>query len=297
MNRLCLWGFVLKECVAETVGTFILVFFGVGTVHAAVLMGAQSGIWQVAVVWGVAISLAIYAVGAISGAHINPAMTIAFMAFRGFPGRKVPWYIVSQILGAFFAAALYALFGDVLRAFEAAEGIVRGHAGSELSAMVYGEYFPNPAVVKALPWLAGRVGEAQAMAAEGSGTAPLAFFVFALTDKRNSSAPSSPLIPVFIGLSVAMLISVIAPLTQAGFNPARDFGPRLFAYWAGWGSVAIPGPNGGFFTVYILSPSIGALAGAGVYQYAIRPNFVADAKEEETICSETPQSFAEEAGQ
>jgi glycerol uptake facilitator protein len=73
---------------------------------------------------------------------------------------------------------------------------------------------------------------------------------------------------------VSIIISIIAPITQAGLNPARDFGPRLFAYLAGWKSIAIPGPHGGFFTVYILAPIIGALVGAAVYQFAIRPFFI-----------------------
>jgi glycerol uptake facilitator-like aquaporin len=69
-----------------------------------------------------------------------------------------------------------------------------------------------------------------------------------------------------IGLGVAIVISIIAPLTQAGLNPARDFGPRLLAYLAGWGPVAIPGPRGGFFAVYIASPLVGSLVGAGAYE-------------------------------
>ena len=95
---------LLRKCLAEVAGTFILVFFGVGSVHAAVLTGAQQGLWQVAVVWGVAISLAIYATGALSGAHMNPAMTASFAVFRGFPWRQVPAYVLSQFVGAFLAA-------------------------------------------------------------------------------------------------------------------------------------------------------------------------------------------------
>ena len=72
------------------------------------------------------------------------------------------------------------------------------------------------------------------------------------------------------------MISVIAPLTQAGLNPARDFGPRLFAYFAGWGPIAIPGPRGGFFTVYILSPIIGGLIGAAGYEFLLRPAMILD---------------------
>jgi glycerol uptake facilitator protein len=106
----------------------------------------------------------------------------------------------------------------------------------------------------------------QAALAEGVGTALLAFFVFAVTDSRNNGGPGGKLAPAFIGLAVAIIISVVAPLTQAGLNPARDFAPRVFAWLAGWGSVAIPGPRGGFFTVYILAPVIGAVVGASVYQ-------------------------------
>lgn len=257
---------------AEVTGTAILVFFGIGSVHASVLAGAQAGIWQVGIVWGVAIALAIYATGALSGTHINPAVTIAFLVFRGFPLRKVPFYILAQITGAFLAAVvLYMLFGGVLTEFESAAGIIRGQAGSELSAMVYGEYFPNPALAKTLNWTPRSVTLLQAILAEGIGTAFLVFFVFAVTDSRNQNGPGGRLQPLFIGLTVSIIISVIAPLTQAGLNPARDFGPRLFAFMAGWGEVAIPGPRGGFFVVYMLSPVLGALAGSAVYQFGIRP--------------------------
>ncbi len=270
-----------RKCAAETVGTFILVFFGAGAVHAAVLTGAQQGLWQVAVVWGVAISLAIYATGALSGAHMNPAMTVSFAVFRGFPWRQVPAYVLSQLFGAFLAAGiLYSLFSGILVQFESAHGIVRGAAGSELSAMVYGEYFPNPSVAASLPWMAEAVGLSHAMLAEAIGTAFLAFFVFAVTDARNQSAPGRRLAPIFIGLAVSIIISVVAPLTQAGLNPARDFGPRLFACFVGWGSVAIPGPRGGFLTVYILSPLMGGVAGAAAYHYGISVGTIRKTKEQ-----------------
>jgi len=261
------------ECVAEFIGTYILVFFGVGSVHVAVLTGGHTGLWQVAIVWGVAISLAIYATGAVSGAHINPAITLAFTAYRRFPARKVTPYIVSQLLGAFMAAAtLYALFYSIIDGFELAQKITRGQAGSELSAMVYGEYFPNPAIIGTSQEALASVTLAQAMLAEAIGTAFLAFFVFAVTDTRNPAKPNGTFFAVFIGLTVSIVISIVAPLTQAGLNPARDFGPRLFSYFAGWGTIAIPGPRGGFFTVYILSPILGAVVGAAIYQYLLRPS-------------------------
>jgi len=276
-----------REYAGELIGTYILVFFGVGSVHAAVLTGAQAGIWQIGVVWGVAIALAIYATSALSGAHINPAITCAFAAFRQFPGRKVPPYILSQLAGAVLAAAtLHVLFGPAIKAFETAAGIVRGQPGSELSAMVYGEYFPNPCIAVARGWTATAVSHWQAMLAEGIGTALLAFFVFAVTDSRNPNGPGPRLAPAFIGLTVAIVISVLAPLTQAGLNPARDFGPRLFACFAGWGEVAIPGPRGGFFTVYILAPIVGSLAGAAVYEVVLRPGMAPHAEATYTVQAE-----------
>ncbi len=77
---------LLKKCLAECLGTYLLILFGCGAVHASVLTGAQSGLWQVAIVWGVAIMLAIYTVGAVSGAHINPAITVAFAVWVVCPG-------------------------------------------------------------------------------------------------------------------------------------------------------------------------------------------------------------------
>lgn len=261
-----------RECTAELIGTYILVFFGVGSVHTAVLTGAQQGLWQVSVVWGIAIALAIYATSAVSGSHINPAMTVAFAAYRGFPAKKIVPYVASQLAGAFAGAAtLYGLFHNLVTRFEAAKGIVRGAPGSELSAMCYGEYFPNPGAIGVTPEAFATVTHLQAMLGEAIGTAFLAFFVFAITDRRNPNRPQANGFALFIGLTVAICIAIIAPLTQAGFNPARDFAPRLFAWFAGWGSVAIPGPRGGFFTVYILAPIIGALAGAAVYQFVVRP--------------------------
>jgi len=256
------------ESLAEMTGTFILVFLGTGVVHAGVLTQSQSGLWQVAVVWGAAVGLAIYAVAAVSGAHINPAMTIAFAARRGFPPRKIPYYVLSQLLGAILAAGLlYTIFSGPLQAFEQSNGIVRGRPGSELSGMVYGEYFPNPAVAKDLGWSPDCVSQTAAFLAEVIGTGLLAFLVFSLTDQRNGTPKGGQ--SVLIGLTIAALISVIAPLTQACFNPARDFGPRLVAYVAGWKTIAIPGPRGGFFTVYVLAPVVGAVTGASLYEVLV----------------------------
>src|SRR4051812_36561746 len=271
-----------RKGLGEFLGTYMLILFGCGAVHASVLTGAQSGLWQVAIVWGVAIMLAVYTVGAISGAHINPAITLAFAAWGRFPWRSVLPYILAQFAGAFLAAAtLFVLFNPYLKAREQERQVARGAPGSEITAMCYGEYFPSPGPlsnaegpysVDAHERLNSLVSEPTAFLAELLGTLLLALVVFAVTDERNIGGPPPGLAPVFIGLTVAALISVIAPLTQACFNPARDFGPRLVAFFAGWGEIAIPGPNGrGFFTVYILAPLAGALAGGGFYQCVLRP--------------------------
>jgi glycerol uptake facilitator len=265
-------GSLVGPCLGEFLGSFILVFFGVGSVHTAVATGAQVGLWQVAIVWGTGVTLGIYSTAALSGAHINPAITIAMAAWNRFPKRNVIPYLVAQLAGAIAAAAvLYALFHPFIAAYEAKLGVVRGGAGSEASAMMYGEYFPNPAMIGTTPGAYAKVPMAAAMAAETLGTLLLALFVFALTDGRNAERPRSALAPFFIGLAVAAIISIVAPLTQAGLNPARDFGPRLVAWAAGWGSVAIPGPRGGFFVVYVLAPIAGALLGGLLYTKAVRP--------------------------
>jgi glycerol uptake facilitator protein len=272
---------LLQKCLAEVLGTYLLIFFGCGAVHASVLTGAQSGLWQVAIVWGVAIMLAIYTVGGVSGAHINPAITLALAVWGRFPRGSIVPYIVSQFAGAFLAAAtLFVLFNPYLQAREQEKHVVRGSPGSEITAMCYGEYFPSPGPLSnaegpysldAHQRLNSLVSEPSAFLAEFLGTLVLAMVVFAVTDDRNPGAPPVGMAPVFIGLTVSALISVIAPLTQACFNPARDFGPRLFAFLAGWGSVALPGTRGtGFLTVYIIAPILGAITGSGLYLHALR---------------------------
>lgn len=252
---------------AEYLGTFILVFFGVGAVNAAVATGAQQGLWQVAVVWAVGVSLGIYAAASLSGAHLNPAITVAAAVYEGFSWWRVLPYGLAQTAGAATASVvLYGLFSEAIVEFERKRGLLRGGPGSELSAMMFGEYFPNPAVFGTAEDAWRIVSPYSAFFAELVGTAMLALLICAVTHARNPSRPSSGSAPLVIGLGVAAIISVIAPLTQAGLNPARDFGPRLVAYFLGWGSVAIPGPRGGWLTVYIIAPVVGACVGWGVWR-------------------------------
>ena len=139
---------ISRAMAGELLGTYLLVLFGTGSVASAVLTGAQVGLWQVAAVWGFGVTVAIYVSVGLSGAHLNPAVSLSMAVLRpaDFPVRRLLPYVASQLSGAVLAGGTVALlFGPMLRRFEAARGIVRGTPGSELSAMVFGEYFPNPA--------------------------------------------------------------------------------------------------------------------------------------------------------
>jgi glycerol uptake facilitator protein len=251
----------------EFTGTFILVFFGVGAVNAAVVSGAQVGLWQVAAVWAVGVALGIYASASLSGGHINPAITVVAAIYDRFPLSRVGPYWLAQVFGAACASLLlYTLFSEAILEFERQRGLLRGGPGSELSAMVFGEYFPNPAMYGTAEEAWRVVSLKSAFIAEMVGTALLAFLVGTVTSDRNPSKPSPAQAAVIIGLGVAAIISVVAPLTQAALNPARDFGPRLVSYFLGWGEIAIPGPRGGWFVVYILAPIVGAVIGGGLFR-------------------------------
>src|SRR6266446_1849478 len=123
------------RCIAEVLGTFILIFLGCGAVHSAVLTGSLNGLWQVGVVWGAAVTLAIYVVGSVSGAHINPGMTVALAVWKKVPGAVVAPYVASQVVGAFLAAGvLFLFFQPQLEAKEKDKGVQRGRDGSEITA-------------------------------------------------------------------------------------------------------------------------------------------------------------------
>lgn len=255
----------------EYAGTFVLVFFGVGVVNAAVVTGAQVGLWQVAVVWSIGVSLGIYTSAALSGAHINPAMTAVAVVYDRFPPARALAYVVAQVAGAMSASlVLYGMFAEAILEFERRHGLLRGGPGSERSAMVFGEYFPNPAVFGTAEDAWRIVGHNAAFLAEMIGTAMLAFIVAAVTHPRNIARPPVAAQALLIGLGVAAIISVVAPLTQAGLNPARDFGPRVISWFMGWGEIAFPGPRGGWLTVYVLAPIVGALLGGGIYRLLAR---------------------------
>jgi len=230
------------EWCAEFLGTFVLLIFGVGCVAALKVGGISYGLWEICMIWGCAVALGVYLSAGVSGGHINPAVTLALAVFGKFPARKLIPYITAQIAGAFVAAAvIYALYSSLF------EGKTLATLGVFVTA-------PHPDIAL---W--------QAFMAEFVGTALLLALILALVDDRNG-APRGALTPLLIGLSVAAIGAIIGPLTGFALNPARDFGPRLFALVAGWGGEAM---SGGLAIPYVLipltAPLLGGLLGTWVY--------------------------------
>lgn len=250
-----------QEYLGEAVGTFILVFFGCASVAAAILFDAFGNLFEIALFWGIGVALAIFTVRNYCPAHLNPAVSLAMSIAGKHPWKKLPAFFLAQLTGAFLAGlSIYFIFGSAILEYETANGMLRGSEDSRLIAAIFGEFFPNPGLAKQIS-----VSWYQAMTLEAAGTFILVFVIFRLTDKKEQN---DNLIPVMIGLTVTLIICVVAPFTQAGLNPARDFGPRLVAWMWGWGDVAFPSEPLSFLTVYILGPlSGGALAAVAVRSF------------------------------
>ena len=262
-----------KWAIGEFFGTFLLVFFGCGSVCAAVATAAQVGVFQVAIVWGIGIATAIYLTGSLSSAHLNPAVTIAAAVWSRFPVRLVAPYVVVQMLGAFAAAAvLFSIFGGAIASYETKHRITRGAQGSEASAMVFGEFFPNPGGQPLTEEARATMSPGRAFTAELVGTAILVLVIFCVTDERNAARPQI-LTAATIGLTVTLIISLIGPLTMAALNPARDLAPRIFSSLAGWRSIPFTANGSGWLTVYIIAPIAGGLLGGAIYRLFFRPAY------------------------
>ena len=208
-----------KEFLGETLGTFMLVLFGCGSVAVTILFNAHQGLMQIALAWGISVTLAIYLTRHLSCAHLNPAVTLAMWVGKRMAARKVPAYLTGQLSGAILAGlVIYLLFGPSISAFEITHNIVRGSAESVQTAKMFGEYYaaPGSLAIVSMPL---------SMTTEALGTFLLLLMIFALTEGCNVGRPNDAMAPLFIGLTVTSIIGLIAPLTQAGLNPARDFGP------------------------------------------------------------------------
>ena len=271
-----------SELLSELIGTFVLICFGDGVVAMAVAALNQSGrgtlIFQasgdwliIGWGWGFAVTFGVYVAGGISGAHINPAVTLAFAARRDFPWRKVPGYIAAQMLGAFLGAFLvYIVYKGAIDSYERANHIVRGDPNSVPTYSIFATF---PA-----KYLGNWVGP---FVDQVVGTAFLLAFIFALTDERNQ--PRANLAPLIVGFVVVAIGLSFGANAGYAINPARDFGPRLFAAIAGWGKVALPGDYGNvntYFWIPIIGPFLGGLIGAIIYDFGIRDTLFSRAEPE-----------------
>lgn len=253
---------VLRESIAEFIGTALLVFFGVGTVASLKITGVNFSQWEISIIWGIGVTIAIYATAGISGAHLNPAITLALAAFNGFDKRKVFPYIIAQVGGAIFAVAiLYFIYSNMLSNYESVHHITRGTVSSLETASIFSTYATPMISVQA------------AFVVEFLITSILMFVVLAVTDNKNGTS-NSTLAPLLIGLVVAIIGGSIGSLTGFAMNPARDFGPKLFTYLAGWDWIAFTGGRSvPYFIVPLFAPICGALFGAWLYKSVVTSHF------------------------
>jgi len=257
---------LLAECSAEFAGTFILILFGVGVV-AQVVAGGIGDHDSIAWAWGIGVTMGVYVSARISGAHINPAVTIALAAFRGFAWRKVLPYIGAQFLGA-FAAAL----------------VVRWNYDKVLEKFDPGLTIKSQGVFSTLPGNGSTelgVGMWGGLLDQVIGTAILLMVILAIVDLRNT-APAANLGPFIIGLLVVGIGMAWGTLAGYAINPARDFGPRLASAITGYGGQAFKDQFGDpYFWVPIVGPIVGGLIGAFLYDLLVGRNLpVGDADEE-----------------
>ena len=266
-----------KKYLAEVLGTFVLVFLGDSFVAFAVAgaggNGFKAGLLAAGFFWGFAVTLAIYACGAVSGAHLNPAVTLSLAWRRGFPWSKVPGYIGSQIVGAFIAAVgVSFVWNGIIVHYETASKIVRGDPNGVTSGLIFWANWPHPGLVGYTgdyltqdPWWRGAGTEIII-------TAILVICILGIVEDRMPSAAN--LAPIAIGFVVAALVGLFAPIEMASLNPARDIGPRIWGLLIGYGSNAIPGQN---FNLWITTgmPLIGGPLGAWIYDFFIHQHLPA----------------------
>lgn len=250
---------LIHGCVGEIIGTFLMCFLGIGSVCTATLYQAHTGPFQVGVVWGVAISLGIYATRNLSCAHFNPAVTFAMCISKRCSWKNFPVYILGQFIGAILAAsALWIFFADSVRKNLAAANLTMDVATPASS--IWCEVFPNTAN--------GVISMPVAAFAEALGVFILVMIIFSMTEGCNVGRPSDDLFPLFIGLTVTVLIGTIGPMTDAGLNPARDMGPRVVGWFVGWKNIAF---STDAFIVYTIAPLIGAGLAAIFFTRVIEP--------------------------
>ena len=247
------------QLISEAVALFLIIAFG-DSVAAMYMLYVpspyQQAYWGVCIAWGLAVTIAIYTTGSVSGCHGNPAVTLALAVFRGFSWRKVIPYCGAQAVGAFLGAGVvYVLFGPVIDQFNLTNHFSRSTGGA---ASVF---FTHPGLA---------ITPMHAFGDEIILTAFLIFGIFAITEQYNEMAPGANGGALMIGLLVAVIGASMGYLESWAINPARDFGPRLFCFFNGWGSSAFPSP-GDYWWVPVAGPLIGGVLGGGAYQLLIFP--------------------------
>ena len=243
------------ELTAEFFGTLVILTLGTGVVASVALFGTgvpgeivNGGTTNINLAWGLAVMFGVFVAGKTSGAHLNPAVTLALAIFRGFSWVKVLPYIFAQLTGAFAGAALVFLnYRDAFQRFD---------PGLEKSAGVFATFPAFPAAP-----MAGFVDQV-------IGTALLLFLVLAVTDHENAPPPPG-LTPLFIGLIVVAIGMGFGPMHGYAINPARDLGPRLFTALAGFRNNGLTDGTG-IFWVPLIAPFLGGIIGAGVYDFGFR---------------------------
>jgi MIP family channel proteins/HAD superfamily hydrolase (TIGR01509 family) len=266
---------VKSAVIGEILGCTVLGFLGLSAGLAGFFnrQGVvwTSDIWPTVFAWAFSIALAIYIAAPLSGAHFNPAVTIALAVSRRFPWRRVPLYIACDLLGWLLGAALAVLMqGESMRRAAEAAGVQYGAKGSETIASALTTYVPAPGfgtggpAYSEFPIWRGFVGEIL-------GTMMLVLVVLALSESRHASAPAGWFFPLIVGTTVGMVILIEAPLSQASLNPTRDLGPRIMLLFLGFGTVAFPGPRNGLaLLVTTIGPIIGGLLGMLIHDRLIR---------------------------
>jgi MIP family channel proteins len=242
-----------RELLAEFLGTFVLIAFGAGVVAQVVLGKQQNGTYlSINLAWGFAVTMGIYVAGGVSGAHLNPAVTLALAVRRELAWAKVLPYMLAQTAGAFCGAAI--AFLVYREAFNNFDGGARQIAGELGTAGIFATY--PQAYLSTFGALIDQI----------VGTALLLLVIRAIGDARNN--PAGVLGPVVVGFLV-MLVGMSFGL-NAGYaiNPARDFGPRLFTALAGWGFEVFRA-NNFYFWVPIVGPLIGGPLGVLIYDTVI----------------------------
>jgi glycerol uptake facilitator protein len=245
---------LVGELSAELLGTFTLIIFGVGVVAQTVLTPFSAGAQSIHWAWGIGVVMGVYVAGGISGAHLNPAVTVALALWRKFPWGKVGPYALAQLVGAFLAAMVVRWnFWEAFDRFDPAKGFK--------SQVVFNTY-PNNAADYA------NISQLGALRDQIIGTAVLVMLIFAITDARNMS-PGANMAPFIIGLVVVGIGMAIGAAAGYAINPARDLGPRLAAWVSGW-SNAFNDQRGDFYAwVPIVGPLIGGPLGGWVYDFLV----------------------------